>query len=161
MVASEKNLLSGGCHRSSHPPRLKYWMPIHYDTIEDGQNKTSHLLFSFLLIVLFLHFIDVIHLSKLSLHHSIGVVWIIILLMKINVSIREIKTIACCLPRFVSTFAYSASCKTKCTRADLWAIICIYLAYCLVMDWRSFGQNQSIFVELLNHAHWIRMPNNT
>ena len=24
----------------------KYWMPIHYDTIEDGQNKTSHLLFS-------------------------------------------------------------------------------------------------------------------
>ena len=26
-----------------HP---KYWMPIHYDTIEDGQNKQSHLLFS-------------------------------------------------------------------------------------------------------------------
>ena len=24
----------------------KYWMPIHYDTIEDGQNKKSHLLFS-------------------------------------------------------------------------------------------------------------------
>ena len=24
----------------------KYWMPIHYDTIEDGQNKQSHLLFS-------------------------------------------------------------------------------------------------------------------
>ena len=24
---------------------LKYWMPIHYDTIEDGQNKKSHLLF--------------------------------------------------------------------------------------------------------------------
>ena len=24
----------------------KYWMPIHYDTIEDGQNKRSHLLFS-------------------------------------------------------------------------------------------------------------------
>ena len=23
----------------------KYWMPIHYDTIEDGQNKQSHLLF--------------------------------------------------------------------------------------------------------------------
>ena len=22
-----------------------YWMPIHYDTIEDGQNKTSHCLF--------------------------------------------------------------------------------------------------------------------
>ena len=24
----------------------KYWMPIHYDTIEDGQNKKSHLSFS-------------------------------------------------------------------------------------------------------------------
>ena len=24
----------------------KYGMPIHYDTIEDGQNKKSHLLFS-------------------------------------------------------------------------------------------------------------------
>ena len=32
-------------------------MPIHYDTIEDGQNKKSHLLFSFLVrIVLFLAF---------------------------------------------------------------------------------------------------------
>ena len=45
-----------------HPPRLKYWMPIHYDTIEDGQNKQSHLLFSFLVkIVLFLHFIGGIY----------------------------------------------------------------------------------------------------
>ena len=36
------------------PPQLKYWMPIHYDTIEDEQNKKSHLLFSFLVkIVLF------------------------------------------------------------------------------------------------------------
>ena len=25
---------------------LKYGMPIHYDTIGDGQNKKSHLLFS-------------------------------------------------------------------------------------------------------------------
>ena len=24
----------------------KYWMPVHYDTIEDGQNNKSHLLFS-------------------------------------------------------------------------------------------------------------------
>ena len=40
-------------------------MPIHYDTIEDGQNKKSHLLFSFLVrIVLFLHFIGGIYLSK-------------------------------------------------------------------------------------------------
>ena len=40
-------------------------MPIHYDTIEDGQNKKSHLLFSFLVrIVLFLHFVGGIYLSK-------------------------------------------------------------------------------------------------
>ena len=56
-----------------YPPRLKYWMPIHYDTIEDGQNKKSHLLFSFLVrIVLFLHFIGGIYLSKILLHHFIG-----------------------------------------------------------------------------------------
>ena len=47
-----------------YPPQLKYWMPIHYDPIEDGQNK-SHLLFSFLIrIVLFLH-------------HAISFIWII------------------------------------------------------------------------------------
>ena len=51
------NILSGRCWRSRYPPRLKYWMPIHYDTIEDGQNKKSHLLFSFLVrIVLFFAF---------------------------------------------------------------------------------------------------------
>ena len=67
------NILSGGCRRSRYPPRLKYWMPIHYDTIEDGQNKKSHLLFSFLVrIVLFLHFIGGIYLSKILLHHFIG-----------------------------------------------------------------------------------------
>ena len=59
------NILSGGCRRSRYPPRLKYWMPLHYDTIEDGQNKKSHLLFSLLVrIVLFLHFIRGIYLSK-------------------------------------------------------------------------------------------------
>ena len=46
-------------------PRLKYWMPIHYDTNEDGQNKKSHLLFSFLVrFMLFLHFISGIYLYK-------------------------------------------------------------------------------------------------
>ena len=39
--------------------------PIHYDTIEDGQNKTYHCLFSFLVrIVLFLPFNSVIYLEK-------------------------------------------------------------------------------------------------
>ena len=55
-------------------PRLKYCMPVHYDTIEDGQNKKAHLLFSFLVrIVLFLHFIGGIYLSKIILlHYFIG-----------------------------------------------------------------------------------------
>ena len=77
------NILSGGCRRSQYPPRLKYWMPIHYDTIEDGQNKKSQLLFSFLVrIMLFLHFIGRIYLSKILLHHFIGFIWIITPLMK-------------------------------------------------------------------------------
>ena len=63
--------MGGGC-RHSRPPQLKYWMPIHYDTIEDGQNKKSHLLFSFLVrIVLLLHFSGGIYLSKILLHHFI------------------------------------------------------------------------------------------
>ena len=32
------------CYAGIH--HSKYWMSIHYDIIEDGQNKTSHLLFS-------------------------------------------------------------------------------------------------------------------
>ena len=40
------NILSGECRRSRCPPQLKYWMPIHYDTIEDGakQNIPSFIL---------------------------------------------------------------------------------------------------------------------
>ena len=61
------NILSGGCRRR---PRLKYWMPIHYDTIEDGQNKQTHLLFSFLVrIVLFLYFIGEIYCQKYHYIH--------------------------------------------------------------------------------------------
>ena len=50
------NILSG--RRCRYPPQSKYWMPTHYDTIKDGQNKKkSHLLFSFLLrIVIFFAF---------------------------------------------------------------------------------------------------------
>ena len=64
-----------GVIMDGHPiiPRLKYCIPIHYDTIEDGQNKKSHLLLSFLVRnVLFLHFIGGIYLSKILLHHFIG-----------------------------------------------------------------------------------------
>ena len=43
------NILSGA-------PRLKYSMPIYYDTIEDGQNKKSHLSFTFLVRIVLLLF---------------------------------------------------------------------------------------------------------
>ena len=45
------SILNGGSmvRHSQYPPRLKYWIPVHYNTIAgDGQNKKSHLLFSFL-----------------------------------------------------------------------------------------------------------------
>ena len=46
--------IEDGQNKKSHLLFSKYWMPIRYDTIEDGQNKNSNLLFSFLVrIVLF------------------------------------------------------------------------------------------------------------
>ena len=76
-------------------PLLEFWMPIHYDTIEDGQNKKSHLLFLVLVgIVLFLHFIGRMYLLKILLQHFIGFILIITPLMKINVSIQKTKIIA-------------------------------------------------------------------
>ena len=63
---------------------------IHHDY------KKSHLLFSFLVrIVLFLHLICEIYLSKI-LFIFIGFIWIITPFMKINVSIQETKFIAWC-----------------------------------------------------------------
>ena len=62
-----------------HPilsPQLKYWMPIHYDTIEYGQKKKiSSFIRSFLVrIVLFLHFMISAGFicQKLLFHHFIG-----------------------------------------------------------------------------------------
>ena len=37
-------MVDTGCAAGIH--HLKYLMPIHYDTIEDGQNKTPNRLFS-------------------------------------------------------------------------------------------------------------------
>ena len=127
------NIFSGGCRRSrysQHPPRLKYWMPIHYDTIEDGQNKKSHLLLSFLVrIVLLLHFTGEIYLSKLLLHRFIDFIWIITPLMKINVSIQETKIIAWRV-KYATT-------RVIAERA---------IHHGPVMDGRSFGQNQWNFL---------------
>ena len=48
------NILSGGYRQ------LKYWMPIHYDTIEDGQNKKkSHFcIFFFFFFFIFIPFLS-------------------------------------------------------------------------------------------------------
>ena len=102
-------------------------MPIHYDTIGDGQNKKSHLLFSHLVrivLLVFLHFSSGIYLSKISLHHFIGFIWIISPLMKINVSIQETKIIA-----------------RRSTRK-----------FCLCTD-----ASHKFLVDMLNHAHWLRI----
>ena len=72
------NILGCRCWRSQYPPWLKYWILIHYDTIEDGQIKTLHLFLSFFFrIVLFVAFLaNMIYLSKILLH-SFGIIWII------------------------------------------------------------------------------------
>ena len=60
------NVFIGGCQRSRYTLRLRYWMFIHYETVEDGKTRKSHLSFSFLVrIVLFVHFIERIYLSKI------------------------------------------------------------------------------------------------
>ena len=91
------NILSGGCWRSRYPPRLKYWMPIHYDIIEDredGQNIKSHLLFSFLVriyVIFAFHWWDLFVKNIITSFH-----WLHLnnyTLMKINVSIQETKII--------------------------------------------------------------------
>ena len=77
-VILDRHLIFGGCWRRAW---LKYWMPIHYDTIGDGQKKSSFILI-FVRIVLFLFFIGRIYLSKISLHQFISIIWIITPLIK-------------------------------------------------------------------------------
>ena len=136
-----------------HPPQLKYWMPIHHDTIEDEQNKKSHLLFSSLVrIILFLHFIGVIDLSKILLHHFIGFIWIVAPLMKMNVSIQETKIIAWRSSHAWIPFAYG--CVTQYavfTRVKYATIMhncwTRYPSFSrALMDGWSFGQNQWNFL---------------
>ena len=108
------NILSGGC---------KYWMLIHYDTIEDGQNKKSHLLFSFLVrIVLFLHFIGGFYLSKTSLRHFIGFIWIIIPLVKRS-SLTQISFAYRCVTRYAvfTRVEYATTPRNWWTRYPSWS----------------------------------------
>ena len=98
------------------PPRLTYWMGIHYDTIEDGPNKKSHLLLSFLVrfVLLFSAFYrQEFSLSKILLHYFICFIWIITPVVKINVLIQETKTMAYHSSRAWIPFAYR--CVTRYT----------------------------------------------
>ena len=114
----------------------KYWMPIHYDTIEDGQNKKSHLLFSLLVgIVSLMHFIGGIYLSKILLHHFISFIWIITPLLKINVSIQDV-----CVDVSRDTRSLRVL-NTQLPRVTAERAI-----HYGVMDMRSFGQNQWNFL---------------
>ena len=140
-------------------------MPIHYDTIKDGQNKISHLLFSFLVrIVLFLHFIGGIYLSKILLHHFIGFIWIITPLMKTNVSIQETKFIAwrwsrawiLFAYRCVTRFAVFTRVKYATTPRKSWTRCPPRYSN----GWAEFwSEPMKLLVDTLNHAHWLRMIN--
>ena len=51
---------------------MRFFVLSIFDGVIDGQNKKSHLLFSFSVrIVIVLHFMGRIYLSKISLHHFI------------------------------------------------------------------------------------------
>ena len=144
-------------------PRFKYWMPIHYDTIEDRQNKKSHLLCSFLVrIVSFLHFISRIYLSKILLHHFIGFIWIITPLLKTNVSFQETEIIAWHSSRTWIPFAY------KCvTRYAVFTHIkhanTLRNCWTCYPSWSSNGwaefwpEPMKFLVDMLYHAHKLRM----
>ena len=142
-----------------YSPQLKYWMCIvHYDTIEDGQNKKSHLLFSFLVrIVLFLHFSREIYLSKIFFRHFVGFIWIITPLMKINVSIQETKIILAFVMRVNSVsvqmrYVVFMRVKYASTQCNCW------MCY---QSWSSNGWAKfsswpepiKFLVDMLNHTH--------
>ena len=98
---------SGGRWRSTTIKILDAHWLWHHQTW--AKQKKSHLLFSFLVrIVLFLHFIGRIYLSKTLLHNFFGVIWIITPLINLynytpynyyTPSIQETKIIAWCLSR--------------------------------------------------------------
>ena len=136
-------------------------MPIHYDTIEDGQNKKPHLLFSFLVrIVLLLQFTGRIYLSKILLHHFIDFIWIITPLKKINVSIQETKIMRVnficvqmrhAIPVFMRV-NYATTPRNTWMRYPSW----------FSNGWAEFWPEPMKFlVDMLNHAHWLRISNHT
>ena len=111
-----------------------------------GKTKNPLILFSFLVrIVLFLHFIDRIYLSKISLHHFNGFILIITPLMKINVSIQEIK--------FITRKFRLRTDGSRDTRYS-WVLIKQLprliaeraIHHVIVMDGQRFGQNQRNFL---------------
>ena len=139
-----------------YPPRLKYWMPIHYDTIEDGQNKKSHLLFSFLVRIAILSgdlFVKNIitsfhwfHLNNYTpyenkyfnprnqIHRMAFITRINSVCVQMRHAIRGVK--------YATTPRY---CWTR------------YPPRC-INGWAEFwSEPMKILVDKLNHAHWLRI----
>ena len=88
-------------------------------------------------IVLFLHFIGRIYLSKILLHHFIGFIWIITPLMKINVLVQE--------TRFVTRV------NSVCVRMRH-AVRSVHVRYS-----NGWSEPMKPLVDKLDLAHWLRM----
>ena len=152
-----------GVIMDEHPPWLKYWMPIHYDTIQDGRNKKSHLLFSFLVrIVLFLHFTSWIYLSKILLHHFICIIWIIHPLRKLMFRSKKPKLLCgdhhtrrFCLCTDASCYMRSAHVLNK----HLPHVISEWAIRLLCNNgWEEFwSEPMKFLVDMISHAHWLRI----
>ena len=141
-------------------------MPIHYDTIEDGQNKKSHLLFSFLVrIAKFLHFIGRIFFVKniiTSFH------WFHLN----NYTPYENK---CFNPRNqIHRVAFITCVNSVCVQMRHAYAVFRHVKYatpprnCWTRypprysnGWAEFSSEpMKLLVDKLNHAHWLRMNYN-
>ena len=137
------------CPRSRYPPRLKYWMPIHYDTIEGGQNKKkSHLLFSFLVryrIVLFC----------ISMAGFVKNNYYIISLTSLHLNNYTPYENKCFNPRnrnhrvaFATCVNFSVNCWTRepSRSSNGWA--------------EFLPEPMKFLADMLNHAYWLRIDFN-
>ena len=139
-----------------------YRIPTHYDIIQDGQNKKSHLLFLFLIrMCIFCNFYGrdlfvkkyyyIVLLAYINSHISNTP------LLKINIAIQETKIIAWRSSRctLLNTFAY---------RGGTWDTVQVSrirnfaIQFSSSNGWTEPWQKPIKFlVDILNHAHWIRI----
>ena len=141
-------------------------MPIHYDTIEDGQNKKSHLFFSFLVrIVLFLHFIGGIYLLKniitsLNWFHLNNYTPYENKCFNPRNQIHCVEFVTCVNPfayRCVTRYAVFTRVKYATTPRNYW----MRYPPRYSNGWAEFwSEPMKPLVNKLNHAHWLRISSN-